>query len=175
MDLCGLCVWTRGSPFPFCRLCPWTCVHGPRGSSCPSCRLCPWACVHGPRGSPWLDSLLQAVSLGLCAWSKRVALSLLQAVSLGLCAWTKRVALSGQSPHWEAQLVALLVACLMSQQQATVCQGRICSDKYKCCHTEIEVSDQCVPPSHSTLTPDQPDSAQPSVILNCLLVAVCVD
>ena len=34
-----------------------------------------------------------------------------------------------------------LVACLTSQQQARVSQGRICSDNFTCCHTEIEVAD----------------------------------
>ena len=35
----------------------------------------------------------------------------------------------------------LLVGCLTSQQQASVSQGRICSDNFTCCHTEIEVAD----------------------------------
>ena len=33
------------------------------------------------------------------------------------------------------------VGCLTSQQQASVSQGRICSDNFTCCHTEIEVAD----------------------------------
>ena len=37
--------------------------------------------------------------------------------------------------------VCLLVGCLMSQKQASVSQGRICSDNFTCCHTEIEVAD----------------------------------
>ena len=36
----------------------------------------------------------------------------------------------------------LVVCCLTSQQQASVSQGRICSDNFTCCHTEIEVADQ---------------------------------
>ena len=36
----------------------------------------------------------------------------------------------------------LFVGCLTSQQHASVSQGRICSDKSMCCHTEIEVADQ---------------------------------
>ena len=36
----------------------------------------------------------------------------------------------------------LFVGCLTSQQQASVSQGRICSDNFTCCHTEIEVADQ---------------------------------
>ena len=35
----------------------------------------------------------------------------------------------------------LLVGCLTSQQHASVSPGRICSDKFTCCHTEIEVAD----------------------------------
>ena len=36
----------------------------------------------------------------------------------------------------------LFVACLTSQQPASVSQGRICEDKFTCSHTEIEVTDQ---------------------------------
>ena len=38
--------------------------------------------------------------------------------------------------------VCVSVGCLTSQQYATVSQGRICSDNFMCCHTEIEVADQ---------------------------------
>ena len=38
--------------------------------------------------------------------------------------------------------VQLLVGCLASQQHASVSQGRICSDKFTCCHTGIEVANQ---------------------------------
>ena len=40
------------------------------------------------------------------------------------------------------RFVCLLVGCLTSQQHASVSQGRICSDNFTCCHTEIEVADQ---------------------------------
>ena len=36
----------------------------------------------------------------------------------------------------------LFVGCLTSYQHASVSQGRICSDNFTCCHTEIEVADQ---------------------------------
>ena len=36
----------------------------------------------------------------------------------------------------------LFVGCLKSQQHASVSQGRIYSDNFTCCHTEIEVADQ---------------------------------
>ena len=35
----------------------------------------------------------------------------------------------------------MFVGCLKSQQHASVSQGRICSDKFTCCHTEIETAD----------------------------------
>ena len=35
----------------------------------------------------------------------------------------------------------VFVGCLTSQQQASVSQGRICSDNFTCCHTEIEVAE----------------------------------
>ena len=38
--------------------------------------------------------------------------------------------------------LCLFVDCLTSQQQASVSQGRICSDNCTCCHTEIEVAHQ---------------------------------
>ena len=38
--------------------------------------------------------------------------------------------------------VGLFVVCLTSQQQASISQGRICSDNFTCCHTKIEVEDQ---------------------------------
>ena len=36
----------------------------------------------------------------------------------------------------------LLVGCSTSQQHASVPQGRICTDNFTCCHTEIEVAEQ---------------------------------
>ena len=39
-------------------------------------------------------------------------------------------------------LLLLFVSCLASQQHTTVSQGRICFDKFTCCHIEIEVADQ---------------------------------
>ena len=39
-------------------------------------------------------------------------------------------------------IVCLFVGCLTSQQQASVSQGRICSDNFTCCHTETEVADR---------------------------------
>ena len=40
------------------------------------------------------------------------------------------------------EICCLLVACLTSQQHASVSQGRICSNNLTGCHTEIEVADQ---------------------------------
>ena len=54
--------------------------------------------------------------------------------------------------------VCLLVGCLTSQQQAGVSQGRICSDNFTCCHTEIEVADQTSYLTQSQYTDTGPTS-----------------
>ena len=54
--------------------------------------------------------------------------------------------------------VCWLVGCLTSQQQASVSQGRICSDNYTCCHTEIEVADQTFYLTQSQYTDTGPTS-----------------
>ena len=51
-----------------------------------------------------------------------------------------------------------LVGCLTSQQQASVSQGRICSDKFTCCHTETEVADQTFYLTQSQYTDTGPTS-----------------
>ena len=53
---------------------------------------------------------------------------------------------------------SLLVGCLTSQQQASVSQGRICSDNFTCCHTEIEVADQTFYLTQSQYTDTGPTS-----------------
>ena len=55
-------------------------------------------------------------------------------------------------------LVCWLVACLTSQQQASVSQERICSDNFTCCHTEIEVADQTFYLTQSQYTDTGPTS-----------------
>ena len=55
------------------------------------------------------------------------------------------------------------VGCLTSQQHASVFQGRICSDKFTCCHTEIQVEDQTfhlTQPQYTDTGPTSP-SADP--------------
>ena len=52
----------------------------------------------------------------------------------------------------------LFVDCLTSQQQASVSQGRICSDNFTCCHTEIEVADQTFYLTQSQYTETGPTS-----------------
>ena len=52
----------------------------------------------------------------------------------------------------------LLVACLTSQQHASVSQGRICSDNFTCCHTEMEAADQTFHLSQSQYTDTGPTS-----------------
>ena len=52
----------------------------------------------------------------------------------------------------------LFVGCLPSQQHASVSQGRICSDNYTCCHTEIKVADQTFHLTQSQYTDTWPTS-----------------
>ena len=59
---------------------------------------------------------------------------------------------------WPFQTSCLLVRYLTSQQQASVSQGRICSDKFTCCHTEIEVADPTFYLNQSQYTDTGPTS-----------------
>ena len=54
--------------------------------------------------------------------------------------------------------VYLLVGCLTSQQHASVSQGRICSDNFTCCHTDIEVADPTFHLTQSQYTDTGPTS-----------------
>ena len=53
-----------------------------------------------------------------------------------------------------------VVVCwlLNAQQHASVSQGRICSDKFTCCHTEIQVADQTFYLTQSWYTDTGPTS-----------------
>ena len=55
--------------------------------------------------------------------------------------------------------VCWLVACLTFQQHVSVSQGRICSDKLTCCHTEMEVGDPTFYLTQSQYTDTEPTSA----------------
>ena len=57
-----------------------------------------------------------------------------------------------------ALVVCLFVGCLTSQQHASVSQGRICSENFMYCHTEIEVADQTFHLTHSQYTDTGPTS-----------------
>ena len=52
----------------------------------------------------------------------------------------------------------VVVGCLTSQQHASVSQGRICSDNFMCCHTEIEVADPTFHLTQSQYTDTGPTS-----------------
>ena len=54
--------------------------------------------------------------------------------------------------------VGWLLACLTSQQHASVSQGRICTDNFTCCHTEIEAADQTFHLTQSQYTDTGPTS-----------------
>ena len=65
---------------------------------------------------------------------------------------------SSQPAMTTALNFVLLVGCLTSQQHASVSQGRICSDSFTCCHTEIEVADQNYHLTQSQYTDTGPTS-----------------
>ena len=52
----------------------------------------------------------------------------------------------------------MFVGWLTSQQHASVCQGRICTDNFTCCHTEIEAADQTFYLTQSQYTDTGPTS-----------------
>ena len=58
----------------------------------------------------------------------------------------------------QSTILLLFVGCLTSQQQASVSQGRICSDNFTCCHTEIDVADQTFYLTQSQYTDTRPTS-----------------
>ena len=73
------------------------------------------------------------------------------------CIQSSRAQLS-MEPVGGERFVCLLVGCLTSQQQASVSQGRICSDNFTCCHTEIEVADPTFYLTQSQYTDTGPTS-----------------
>ena len=54
--------------------------------------------------------------------------------------------------------ICWLLACLTSQQHACVSQGRICSESFTCCHTEIKVADTTFYLTQSQYTDTGPTS-----------------
>ena len=58
----------------------------------------------------------------------------------------------------ETEKDCLFVCCLTSQQHASVSEGRICTDKFTCCHTEIEVADPTFYLTQSQYTDTRPTS-----------------
>ena len=61
--------------------------------------------------------------------------------------------------------IVLFVGCLTSQQHASVSQGRTCSDKFTCCHTEIEVADPTYHLTQSQFTDTGPTSPSADPIM----------
>ena len=59
----------------------------------------------------------------------------------------------------------LFVGCLSSQQHASVSQGRICTDNFTCCHTEIEAADQTFHLTQSQYTDTGPTSPSADPIM----------
>ena len=61
--------------------------------------------------------------------------------------------------------ICLFVGCLTSQQHASISGGRICSDNFTCCHTEIEVADPTFYLTQSQYTDTRPTSPSADPIM----------
>ena len=59
----------------------------------------------------------------------------------------------------------MFVGCSTSQQHASVSQGRICTDNFTCCHTEIEAADPTFYLTQSQYTDTVPTSPSADLIL----------
>ena len=72
------------------------------------------------------------------------------------------IARTKQGETWRCKMtrraIVLFVGCLSSQQHASVSQGRICTDNFTCCHTEIEAADQTFHLTQSQYTDTGPTS-----------------
>ena len=87
-------------------------------------------------------------------------------LDLGLFSHPKGFWGNGIKTHVNSKgFVCLLVGCLTSQQQASVSQGRICSDHFTCCHTEIEVADPTFYLTQSQYTDTGPTSPSADPIM----------
>ena len=62
-------------------------------------------------------------------------------------------------------LFRVVVVCWLSQQQASVSQGRIFTDNFTCCHTEIQVADQTFYLTQSQYTDTGPTSPSADPIM----------
>ena len=78
--------------------------------------------------------------------------------SIHLFVWRRRGRGGGGGGTGGGRGRCLFVGCLTSQQQASVPQGRICSDNLTCCHTEIDVADQTFYLTQSQYTDTGPTS-----------------
>ena len=81
------------------------------------------------------------------------AQTILRTATLLCCVVVCYIAYGKLFPRHNSMLLGVIICCLLfvgyltSQQHASVCQGRICSDKFTCCHTGTKVAD---PTSHLT-------------------------
>ena len=108
----------------------------------------------------------------LCWWDLKLDLKAQQTVQLVYSltrqmhweAWGSFLTRTDQSissfMYWrkEGWRNLLLVGCLTSQQHASVSQGRICTDNFTCCHTEMEAADQTFHLTQSQYTDTRPTS-----------------
>ena len=71
----------------------------------------------------------------------------------------------GEQKEEEEDCFVLFVGYSSSQQHASVSQGRICTDNFTCCHTEIEAADQTFHLTQSQYTDTGPTSPSADPIM----------
>ena len=83
--------------------------------------------------------------------------------SFGVCVYNIYISVCACGCVWGGG--CLLVGCLTSQQHANVSQGRICTDNFTSCHTEIEVAVQTFYLTQSQYTDTRPTSPSADPIM----------
>ena len=101
----------------------------------------------------------RSAQAGVCAVTLRQNLQIKLSVSPSHSILTPRQPMPALSLQRQAPgRVGLLVGCLTSQQHASVSQGRISTDNFTCCHTDIEVADPTFYLTQSQYTDTGPTS-----------------
>ena len=141
-------------------VCAWVCVF-----ACARACVCVCVCV----------CLIHCVCVCVCVYWYALTLSLYLTLFVLQRSLTDRKEVyiythSLSLPHslWKRRKqkreILFFVGCLKSQQHASVPQEWICSDKFMCCHTEMEIADQTFHLTQSQYTDTGPTSPSTDTI-----------
>ena len=97
--------------------------------------------------SQWISEFWLVISLYPCLWyGKNISVLFILVVHVMMKMFTRII------------IWLLFVGRLISQQHASISQGRICSDNCTCCHTEIKVADHTFYLTQPQYTDSRPNS-----------------